>query len=63
MTLDALAAGLGASRNWGDDAAIWAAIREQVGGYRHVEPEELRTAPADSGLETRQRLMWSMHRY
>lgn len=53
VTLDALAAGLGESRNWGDDATIWAAIREQVGGYRHVEPEELRTGGLPAvGLET-----------
>lgn len=43
VTLDALAATLGESRHWGDNAATWAAIREQVGGYRHVEPAGLRT--------------------
>lgn len=42
VALDALAATLGEHRQWGDNAATWAAIRAEVGGYRHVQPGELR---------------------
>lgn len=42
VVLDTLAAALGESAHWGDCDAVWAEIREQVPGYRHIEPERLR---------------------
>jgi len=42
VVLDALAAALGESRRWGDRDAIWQAIRDEVPGYRHIEPADLR---------------------
>ncbi|MGD9496192.1 MAG: molybdopterin-dependent oxidoreductase [Armatimonadota bacterium] len=52
VVLNALADALGESRQWGEMESIWAAIREQVPGYRHVALEALRRGELPSvGLD------------